>query len=247
MKILLLDIETAPNVAYVWGLFKENIPLQRLVDSGYVLCWAAKWYGDDEMMFDSVHQSKPKTMLKRIHKLLEEADAVIHYNGTRFDIPTLNKEFLLHRMTPPSTYRQIDLLATARSRFRFTSNKLDYVAKALGVGGKTKHAGFELWVKCMNGDEEAWAVMEEYNKQDVNLLEEVYEIFLPWIRNHPNRALYADSDVHACPLCGSDRIVRRGYAYTASGKYQRYRCTSCGHWCRDRSGVIQTPNIVSDR
>lgn len=245
MKILLLDIETAPNVAYVWGLFKENIPLQRLVDSGYVLCWAAKWYGEDNVMFDSVYQSRPKKMLQRIHKLLEEADAVVHYNGTRFDIPTLNKEFLLNRMTPPSAYRHIDLLTTARGRFRFVSNKLDYVAQALGVGKKHKHQGFELWIKCMNRDSDAWKEMEEYNKQDVVLLESVYDIFRPWIRNHPNVALYNGNGDNSCPSCGSDHVVRRGFSYTTTGRYQRYRCGTCGHWSRDRIGVESTPNLVS--
>lgn len=247
MKILLLDIETAPNVAYVWGLFKENIPLQRLVSSGYVLCWAAKWLGEDEVMFDSVHQSKPKAMLKGIHKLLEEADAVIHYNGTNFDIPTLNKEFLLNRMTPPSTYKQIDLLRTARDRFRFTSNKLDYVADALGVGKKFKHKGFELWVQCMAGNKEAWDEMESYNKQDVHLLEEVYQIFRPWIRNHPNVALYTDSADAVCPYCGGAHLHKRGTAFTSVGKYQRYQCVDCGGWSRGRKADKSMVQIVSDK
>lgn len=245
MKILLLDIETAPNTAYVWGLFRENIPLQRLVDSGYVLCWAAKWLGDNEVFFESVYKSKPKTMLKRIHKLLEEADAVVHYNGTRFDIPTLNKEFLLYRMLPPTAYRQIDLLTTVKNRFRFTSNKLDYVAQALGVGKKHKHQGFELWVKCMNNDSDAWAEMETYNKQDVNLLEQVYYILRPWIKNHPNQGLYSSGDHFVCPHCGGKSLSKRGFAFTTSGKYQRYQCRDCGHWSRDRQGVIHQPKLVS--
>ena len=58
------------------------------MESSYVLCWAAKWLGEDEIMFDSVHVSKPKKMLKRIHDLISESDAVIHYNGTKFDMPT---------------------------------------------------------------------------------------------------------------------------------------------------------------
>lgn len=242
-----MDIETAPNVAYVWGLFKENIPIQRIVDSGYVLCWSAKWYGHREVMFDSVHQSKPKKMLQRIHKLLEEADAVVHYNGTRFDIPTLNKEFLLHRMTPPSAYRQIDLLNTAKGRFRFVSNKLDFIAQQLGVGKKHGHEGFELWVKCMNNDSDAWKTMESYNKQDVLLLESVYEIFRPWIKNHPNVGLYTESNGPVCPACGSAALVRRGFAYTSTGRYQRHVCSSCGHWSRDRTGVAATPKVVSDK
>lgn len=246
MKILLLDIETAPNVAYVWGLFKENIPLQRLVDSGYVLCWSAKWYGEKDIMFDSIFRSKPKKMLLRIHALLEEADAVIHYNGNSFDIPTLNKEFLLNRMTPPSPAKQIDLLNTARSRFRFISNKMDYIAQALKLGSK-KTTTFELWVKCMNKDEKAWEQMEEYNREDVVLLEKIYKEFLPWIKNHPNVGLHTDGEEDVCPACGGHDLKRRGHSYTAAGKYQRYRCSDCGHWSRDRRGSEVTLNIVSDK
>lgn len=235
MRLLLLDIETAPHVAYVWGLWQQNVSLGQLVDSGYVLCWAAKWAGEPEIFFDSLQRSKPKKMLKGIHKLLEEADAVIHYNGSKFDIPTLNKEFLLHKMNPPSSYRQIDLLNTARQRFRFASNKLDYVAQALGIGKKTKHRGFELWIKCMEGDEEAWAEMEKYNKNDVVILEGVYDAFKPWIRHHPNVGLYVESETPVCPHCGGSHLQRRGYAYSSVAKYQRYQCRDCGHWMRSRT------------
>lgn len=247
MKTLLLDIETSPNLAYVWGLYKQNISINHIVDSGSVLCWSAKWLDEDDVLFDSVHNSKPKAMLKRVHALLEEADAVIHYNGASFDIPVLNKEFLLHGMAPPAPYRQIDLLQTARNRFRFVSNKLDYVAQALGIGHKHRHRGFELWVQCMAGNKEAWDEMEEYNKQDVRLLEEVYKRFLPWIRNHPNVGLYSDSGVPACPHCGSSSIQRRGYSYTSMGKYQRYQCNDCGHWFRDRKAQKSLVAVVSDR
>jgi DNA polymerase elongation subunit (family B) len=242
VKILLLDIETAPNTAYVWGLWKQNIPISSLVDSGYVMCWAAKWLGDNFTYFDSVHRSKPKQMLKNIHAMLEEADAVIHYNGSRFDIPTLNKEFLLHGMHPPASYAQIDLLRTVRSEFRFVSNKLDYIARALGVGQKTKHAGFELWIQCMANDPKAWEQMEEYNINDVVILEEVYHKLLPWIKNHPNHGV-VDGETAVCPNCGSKHLQRRGYAYTTAGKYQRFQCKDCGTWSRGRkSEAVKNTN-----
>ena len=84
-------------------------------------------------------------MLEGIHSLLDEADAVCHYNGTKFDMPTLNKEFLVHRMTPPPPMKQIDLLRVVKSQFRFPSNKLDYVAQRLGLGKKKDHEGHTLW------------------------------------------------------------------------------------------------------
>lgn len=245
MKILLLDIETAPNTAYVWGLFKENIPLQRLVDSGYVMCWAAKWLGENDMEFSSVQMETPRKMLRRIHNLLSEADAVIHYNGARFDIPTLNKEFLLHGMTPPASYRNIDLLQTVRKQFRFVSNKLDYVAQALGVGKKVKHAGFELWIQCMAKDPEAWKQMEEYNRGDVTILEGVYHKLLPWIKNHPNHGV-VDGRGGVCPNCGSDHIQFRGYAHTKSGKYRRFQCNECGTWSRTRKSEAVKDTLTND-
>lgn len=232
MKILLLDIETAPNTAYVWGLFKQNISISQIVDSSAMLCWAAKWLDKDEVMFSSIMGGRKK-MLKTIHKLLDEADAVIHYNGSRFDIPTLNKEFLEAGMAPPSPYAQIDLLKTARQQFRFPSNKLDYVGRALGLGQKVSHEGFELWIKCMNKDKEAWGRMQAYNVQDVLLLEKVYYRFLPWIKNHPNKGVHQDKD-HVCPNCGSSNVIKRGYNHSKSGKYQRYQCGDCSTWSSAR-------------
>lgn len=226
----------------MWGLFKQNIALNQLIDSSYTLCWAAKWYGEDTIYFDSIHRSTPKQMTRRIHKLLDEADAVIHYNGKKFDIPTLNRDFLLQGLTPPSPYKQIDLLTTVRTQFRAPSNKLDYWAQKLSIGHKVKHEGHELWLKCMNGDDEAWSRMEEYNINDVDILEKLYDKVRPWIKNHPNHAVYTGDAV--CPNCGGKHLQRRGVVTTSTLKYQRYRCKDCGTWSRS---VIAEPSERADK
>jgi len=230
MKILLLDIETSPNTAHVWGLWQQNVSINQLMESSYVMCWAAKWLDKKEVMFDSVYESKPKAMIKKIHGLIDEADAIIHYNGSKFDMPTLNKEFLLHNLPPPSPVKQIDLLQTSRNRFKFPSNKLDYVAQALGVGEKVKHIGHELWIRCMNKDPEAWAMMKKYNKHDVVILERVYEKMIGWIPNHPNHNHFSEERV--CPSCASHKVQQRGYAVLTAGKYPRFQCQDCGSWFR---------------
>lgn len=230
MKTLFIDLETAPNLATVWGLFKQNIGINQLIDTSYTLCWAASWLGEDSIYFDSVLQSSRRAMIKSAHKLLDEADVVVHYNGTSFDIPVLNREFLLHGLPPPSPYKQVDLLRVVRKKFRFTSNKMDFIAKQLGLEGKTKHTGHELWLKCMEKDKEAWALMEEYNLNDVMVLEELYDRLLPWISGHPNRSVFDEAVV--CPTCGSAHLQRRGFQITASGKYQRFQCKDCGSWSR---------------
>ena len=241
MKVLLLDIESSPNTAHVWGLWQQNVSINQLMESSYVLCYAAKWLGDDEMVFDSVQKSKSKKMLKGIHVLLDQADAVVHYNGTKFDIPTLNKEFILHGYNPPSPYKQIDLLRVVRSNFRFPSNKLDYVSQRLGLGSKHEHEGHELWVKCMNGDKDAWKRMEDYNIQDVVLLEQLYHKLIPWIKTPLNHNLFSDSVV--CPSCGSNHLQKRGTAISAAGTYQRYQCRSCGSWSQGTKTVSKMVEV----
>ena len=235
-KILLLDIETSPNIAHVWGIWQQNISLPQLLESSYTMCFAAKWLGDDKIVFDSVHASEPKEMLKLIHSLIDEADAVIHYNGTKFDMPTLNKEFLLHGMTPPSPVKHIDLLQVAKKQFRFVSNKLDYVSQALGLGKKPAHMGHELWIQCMANNPAAWELMKEYNMNDVILLEKVYYKFRPWIKHHLNLSIFNDSEI-VCPNCGGKHHQRRGFALTAVSKFQRYQCNDCGNWFRGNKNL----------
>ena len=194
------------------------------------MCWSAKWYGEKQIFFDSIHKSTTRKMISSIHKMMDEADAIVHYNGSKFDIPTLNKEFLLLSLPPPSPSKQIDLLSTARRQFRFPSNKLDYIAQQLDLGKKIDHVGHQLWIDCMNGDGQAWKVMERYNKHDVVLLERVYYRLLPWIKGHPNQAIYGDC---TCPHCGGNKYQSRGFAHTKSARYRRFQCNSCHAWFRD--------------
>lgn len=236
-----MDCETSPNTAFVWGIFNETIPLARLIESSGILCWSAKWLGSDEVFFDSIHQSSKKNLLKGIHSLLSTADVVITYNGNRFDLPVLNKEFLLAEMLPPSPYKSLDLYQTMKRQFRFTSNKLDHICEQLGYG-KKKNTNFQLWVDCMNKDSVAWAKMEAYNKHDTILLEQVYHRVKPWIKNHPNQNLYTDGE-HVCPSCGGTKLQKRGVSYTISGRYQRYQCKTCGGWSRNTKKIAESVAI----
>lgn len=226
-KILMLDIETAPNRAYFWGkTWKVNINPEWIDADGYVLCWTAKWLGEKESIFHRIKNGNHKALLRPIHDLLSEAHAVVHYNGSSFDIPTLNKEFLVHGFVPPKPYKQVDLLLTMRAGFNFPNNKLDYICKTLSLGEKLRHEGPQLWMKCMENDPEAWAKMEEYNRRDVVLLEDLYRKLLPWIKKHPN--ISAITGLPVCPSCGSFDINDDGVYQADQLKYPLYRCGACG-------------------
>lgn len=247
IKILLIDIETAPNEGYFWGLFGQNIPINHIVEPGYTMCWTARWLHEDEAIFRSIHTHTDGEVFGDVWELMDEADVIVHYNGKKFDVPVLNREFLKRRISPPSPYHQIDLYHVVRRNFRFASNKLDFVCQELGIGGKIQHKGMELWKDCMQtknydfGDVvprkvfEAWDIMEEYNRQDVELLDTLYRYLLPWISNHPNVALWMkEGKKPKCVNCGSEKLRFKGYKRTKTMAYKQYRCKSCGTYSRER-------------
>ena len=251
MKILGFDIETAPNTAYVWGLWKQNVSLSQLIQTGRVLCFASRWFGTEEPVeFFSEQGGKRNhtSMIRAAWELLDYSDAVVHYNGSSFDVPTLNREFVKLGLGPPSPYAQIDLLRTARKQFRFTSNKLAHLLKELELTEKMDNSGFRMWIGAMQGDPDAWAEMEKYNRIDVVSMERLYERLLPWIASHPNHALYQETlDRPTCPRCGGTKLQSRGLQHTKVASYRRFKCMTCKGWLqertmapRDRSNVLKT-------
>lgn len=232
-RVVFLDIETAPNLGYTWAKYEQNVlSFER---EWFMLSFAFKWAGDEKPKafglpdfpgYDD-HKSNDAQLVAKLWAVLDEADLVIAHNGDKFDLRKANARFLFHRMTPPSPYRTVDTLKLARKHFALTSNKLDDVAKALGLGKKAETGGFQLWLECMAGNRAAWRKMLRYNAQDVALLEDVYERLRPWHATHP-------SIVNgACAACGGDHLVRRGTGFGNGKRYQRLQCYDCGKWSKE--------------
>lgn len=240
-KIITLDIETSPIIAYTWGLWKQNIGLNQIIRDWSILSFCAKTLGNPNVRYKDVSKQKnfydDRKIMKALHKELDEADIVVTQNGIRFDHRKINARFIALGMKPPSPFKMIDTKVEASKVAMFTSNKLEWLAKALTDERKLNHGkfpGFELWTECLKGNPEAWAEMREYNPQDVIATEEVYLKLRPFIVGHPNVNVYDDNEETRCPKCGSKDIEKRGKAVTQVGSYQRYHCTSCGGWSRGR-------------
>lgn len=233
VKILTLDIETRPNVVHSWGLFNVNVSLNQIVEPGGTFAVAYKWYHDAKPKFLSDFADTHEGMIRKTHALLDEADIVNTFNGISFDLPHLNKEFALLGLLPPKPYKQVDLLRVVRKQFRFTSNKLDFVAGQFGLGHKTSHEGHTLWVKCLAGEPQAWKRMETYAKQDVALTEKLFDTLRPWIPNMPHLSMWLGND-WGCPSCGNKDLSknRDGTAYANVQRYRLYQCPECGTWVR---------------
>lgn len=236
-KILTIDIETAPNVAFVWGMWKQNVGLNQVKENGYIMSFAAKWLGHDDIIYEENRHGDDRHLVESLLKLFDEADIVIAHNAKRFDIPTVLGRALVHRLAPPSPFKIIDTLIVAKKEFRLLSNKLEYIADVLGCSPKRKHSefpGFSLWLQCLKQNDAAWAEMAEYNVQDVLTLEEVYLRMRPYIRNHPNVAVLEEDKKLRCPKCSSTHIHLRGYYHTNVGKYRKFQCQDCKGWGSSR-------------
>jgi DNA polymerase elongation subunit (family B) len=245
-KILILDIETSPHMALVWKFWKENISPKQVLENGKMLSFAAKWLDGNEIFYQDISNQDEKSLLVKLFSLLDYADIVVCHNGDKFDLPHIQGRGLVLGLQPPSPYKTIDTLKVAKWEFNFPSNSLEYLANVLELtnkkGGHKDFPGFELWLGVLANNPAAWAEMKIYNIQDIKVLEELYLRFRPWMKRHPNVAIYEETTKPLCPKCGSDHMQSRGFAYTNVYKYRRFQCQSCGGWHRTRFNELKKEN-----
>jgi hypothetical protein len=184
-KTLLLDLETAPTIGYAWGGRKWEVDIIEYIEEGNIISFAWKWLGETAVQCKtnrlySRNYRVNNRLIAELHKLYSKADYVIGHNLFAFDDKVANTDILLNHIPPPPRHRVIDTLKIAKQNFRFNSNKLDDLARRLGIGRKLPHTGFNMWKGCMANDEASWTLMEKYNKHDVYLLEQVWNRFEPW-------------------------------------------------------------------
>jgi hypothetical protein len=232
-RILIFDVETSPMLAHVWSKWVDGSVID-IQEDWYMLAVAWKWLGEKETHVLSVTPDEPDNdehLIRQLHELFDEADIVVGHNGDRFDVRKSQARMLLLGMEPPSPFKTIDTLKVLKKSFMLTSNKLDDACQALGLRGKVEHTGFQLWLDCMAGDPDALELMREYNRVDVEILEELYLKLRPWISSHPHVHNTAEGE---CPVCGSDNIHGHGTVSTKTAIYQRHRCQECGSVFRGR-------------
>jgi len=206
-------------------MWDENISPDQLIDPGGLLCFGAHWIGDKDYIFLSEWQDGKQVMAHRLSELLNEADAVVTYNGDKYDLPKIRGHLMLEGVRPFAPPTSIDLIKTVKS-LGFVMNRLAYIAPLLNVGKKMKHEGFQLWRSVLEGDPKAQRRMQKYCVQDVKVTARLYSKVVPFIVNHPHMG----NDKGACGACNSNRLQSRGFRRTKHFKIQRLQCVDCGSW-----------------
>jgi DNA polymerase elongation subunit (family B) len=247
-KILYWDIETTHNIVATFPVFKAFINYKMMLQDWYILCASYSWHGDRKVHSVSV-MDDPKRfaenhrddyhVVKHMREVLSQADAIVAHNGDKFDIKKFNARLVYHRLPPLPNIVQIDTMKIAKSKFGFTWNRLDYLARFLKVGKKIK-TDEEMWLDCLNGDTNALTKMVRYNKMDITVLKKVYKIIAPYAPAKLNYNHFTKDRV--CPLCGKHSLVRSKRRFTRAGWMVQMRCTAegCGHYSsypESKSGI----------
>lgn len=240
-RTLIYDIETSPNLAWIWGKWEQNAIA--FEEEWLILSISWKWLGESEIYSDCIgdHWSNSQAdgfddyeVVFKLHELFNEADIVVAHNGNRFDQKKARARMIYWGLEPPSPFREVDTLQIAKRHFAFTSNRLDDLCQYLQIPGKIETGGFSTWLGCLRGEAGAWAKLVRYNRNDVRILERLYKKLRPWTDSHPNVALMTD-EMTACPKCGvKGKMTLQGWRYHAVTKRRRYQCQACGGWAQGR-------------
>lgn len=135
-------------------------------------------------------------------------------------------------------YNQYDTLKKARFHFNFNSNKLDYLAKLLGLEGKYKHAGMKMWDDIVLFDlfdigtqaqrDHSMNEMMTYNSMDVIQTEEVFNRLRVYAEHEVHHGVIMGKPKFTCPNDGSENVELVKTYVSKTGIIKRImRCNDC--------------------
>ena len=229
IKRCFYDLETSPNIGFFWRSgYKLQIPADNIIQERAIICLCYKWEGSKKVHTLEWNQGDDRPIVEGFAPVVEEADELVAHNGDKFDLKWFNTRHLFHGLPPLPIAKTVDTLVIARRRFYFNSNRLDYIARLLGLGGK-HDTSFSLWEDiCLKGCPKAMRIMTRYCAKDVRLLEQVYALLSPYHAPKTHAGVQAGGDKWTCPHCASENVAHHKTKYTALGTpREQMRCGDC--------------------
>lgn len=233
LKRLFYDIETSFNIVASWNIgYELNISHDSIIKERGIICICYKWADEDKVHHLTWKRGDDKKMINDFIKVLNSADEIIGHNADAFDLKWIRTRALKHGINVFPTYNSVDTLKLARRQFRLNSNKLDYIGQFLGVGKKLETGGFDLWKSIiLDNDSKSMDKMVEYCKQDVLLLEKVFNKLNQYVNSKTHVGVLMGGDKCSCPECGSTKYTVSKRRITAAGlKKVQLQCRNCGKY-----------------
>ena len=238
---LFWDIETSPNIGLFWRSgYKQNVDYGNILFERQIMCICWKWEQEDEVGALDWRLGE-KEMIESFMGVLNRADESVAHNGDKFDLPWIRGRCLYHGLPMFPTYKTLDTLKLVKGKngFGLNSNRLDYIACFLGIGCK-QETKYGMWKELTKAKflpctpEEKISAnktmnkMVEYCKNDVVLLQEIYERIKNYTKPTTHYGVLNGGDKTLCPECGSYRVVLNKTTTTALGTIRRnMMCNEC--------------------
>lgn len=241
-KILILDVERLDGITvqHWWDrgdLKNRFISYESVVRQPRTTIVCAKWYSSpDVIQLAEWDKGGRKTFLRKVHRLLEEAEVVVGHHVTGADIPWLKGDLHIEAGLPPlPPFKVVDTLKVLRSQFKSGApfKGLDAFCQLVGIPAKTdRYDRMAMERAVTEKSVEDRERLVAYCAGDVIATQGLYDWCRPYITNHP--ALFVDGKdrMTVCHRCGHDTemIPRRYVASVLS--YSMRRCTRCGGYSR---------------
>lgn len=219
IRRLIWDLETSPNICFTWRAgFRLSIPAENILHERAIICICYKWEGQKKVHSLEWDNGDDEACLRAFLEVAETADELVAHNGDKFDIKWFNTRCLYHRLQPPPIYKTVDTLVVARRRFYFNSNRLDYLGKFLFGKGKADTGGFQTWVDiCMKNCKKSMKRMVKYCKEDVRLLERVWQEIEPYHVPKTHVGVLNGEEKWSCPYTGSLDVIKSKTVVSSKG------------------------------
>ena len=216
VKALTIDIERLPGQVSVqhrgftidgpvWDLnalkhiIGRRIHADDVIEWPRTICAAARWYGEEDVMFAAEWEvGGYDAFMREVWSWVDEADILIGHNMAAFDSKHLMSGWAEMGLPAPSPFKVIDTLKIARGSLNMESNTLDSLAKRLGVESKSDKYDVRVAQAAVNGDREAQARIEDYNRGDIVASEALFDRLRPYAKGIPHLGMWTDDEM-ACP------------------------------------------------
>lgn len=249
-RILILDVERVDGITvqHYWdrGDLKNNryVHYETVTREPRTTVVCAKWYHEPEVIrLAEWDKGGRGTFLKRVHRLIDEADIIVGHYLDNADIPWLLGDFYIPRIGHPHRPnlpvlpdpKTVDTLKELRRKFKSGApfKSLDAMCKIVGLPvAKTDHYDREAMERAVAGSVEDRERLVSYCAGDVVATQWLYDWCRPHIKSHP--ALFVDGKdkFTLCNRCGgeTEATAKRYVANVLT--YAMRKCTRCGAYSR---------------
>lgn len=242
-KIVHWDLETLPDPREIYKVIPSigawpGRTFKAELQS--IMCFGYKIEGESEAkclnVWDFTDDFQNDAALAHLaYEILHDADEIVTHNGKRFDLKVLNTRLAKWGLPPLPKIHHVDTKVVCSRNLSLYSNSLANVAKFFGLDDKMTFSNkWGMWerIAFKEHTKEDLEVMAEYCKQDVEVLQQIYQRTRPFHGNMSVNKNVVNPNEMLCPVCGSHEIVSNGWRISGGNAFQRMQCLDCGSWSK---------------